>query len=66
MVAYSRKNVDKAVAVRYPAEDVSAADMETGYLLMSVDERAGKVDGIHKSWNEKSGIWETGDTFTLR
>jgi hypothetical protein len=45
---------------------VNASDVETGYLLMTVDEQAGIVTGVQKLWNRKTDKWEHGDVFTLR
>jgi len=44
---------------------MAAAEVWTGYLVMTVDERAGKVTGMQKLWNEQKGLWVRGDVFTL-
>ena len=65
-VDYHLKNVDPALQVHYPAGNMDASDVETGYLVIKVDERAGKVTGIQKIWSNKTGTWERGDIFTLK
>jgi len=66
MVEYNSNNVDPALQMHYPATTMKASDVETGYLVMRVDERAGKVTGVQKLWNKKTGKWDTGDIFTLK
>jgi len=66
MVSYNPKEVDPRLTIHYPTGPVDAAGMEVGYLVMRVDEAAGKVHGTQKLLNTKTGKWETGDTFTLQ
>jgi Icc-related predicted phosphoesterase len=65
-VEYNPKRVDPALQMHYPAATMNASDVETGYLVMTVDERAGKVTGMQKLWNRKTNKWVTGDIFTLK
>lgn len=65
-VGYHLKNVDPALRMHYPADSMDASDVETGYLVMSVDEPAGKVTGVQKIWNNKTGRWDKGDIFILK
>ncbi len=64
-VAYDAGNVDERLTMHYPAAQMAAADVWTGYLVMTVDERAKKVTGVQKLWNAQKGLWVRGDVFTL-
>jgi Icc-related predicted phosphoesterase len=64
-VGYYLKNVDPALTMHYPPGNMDASDVQTGYLVMTVDEPAGKVTGVQKVWNGKTGRWDKGDIFTL-
>jgi hypothetical protein len=66
-VVYDAKQVEKAVTIHYPRVPfMSAADVRTGYAVITVDERAGVATGVQKVLNNKTGKWEEGDTFTLK
>lgn len=65
-VSYNPGLVDPLVKLHYPASAVAAAQIETGYLLMTVDEQAGTVTGLQKLWNGRKKQWERGDTFILK
>lgn len=64
-VDYDVRNVDPVLQMHYPAGNMDASDVETGYLVMRVDERAGRVTGVQKLWDKKTGKWVTGDAFTI-
>jgi hypothetical protein len=64
-VEYNSKNVDPALQMHYPSATMDASDVETGYLVIRVDESTGKVQGVQKLWNRTMGKWVTGDIFTL-
>lgn len=65
-VTFDPKKADPTIAMHYPAARQNAANVKTGYLLMTVDEKAGIVTGVQKLWNRQKGKWEKGDIFTLR
>ncbi len=60
-VEYNSRNVDPALQMNYPSATMDASDIEIGYLVMRLDERAGKVQGVQKLWNRNMGKWVTGD-----
>ncbi len=64
-VSYKPGNVDRRVSIHYPAAPMAAADVGLGYLVMTVDEGAGKVTGIQKLWDASRRLWVQGDTFSL-
>lgn len=64
-VDFDPSKVDPALAIHAPAGAVRAADVRTGYLLMTVDETAGTVTGTLKLRDPATGAWAAGDTFTL-
>jgi len=66
-VVFDAKKVEKAVEIHYPRVPyMSAADVQTGYAVITVDEHAGVATGVQKVLNNKTGKWEEGDTFTLK
>jgi len=44
---------------------MAGPDVWTGYLVVTVNESAGKVTGMQKLWNQQKGLWVRGDVFTL-
>lgn len=65
-VAYDPGNVDGRIAMHYPVAPTAAADVKLGYLVMTVDERKGKVTGVQKLWDGQKGLWVRGDLFELK
>lgn len=65
-VTYDISRVDKAVKMHYPRVPLmKASDINTGYVVITVDEVSGKATGVQKVLNASTGKWEIGDTFTL-
>ncbi len=65
-VAFDPKAVDSRITMHYPSGPMAASDVETGYLLIVVNEKTGTLTGTQKLWNKKTGNWEKGDVFTLK
>ena len=63
-VDFDPKKVDPTVTLNYPTAAQKAADVGTGYLLVTVDEKARTITAVQKLWNERTGAWERGDAFT--
>ena len=66
MQGFDPATADPKLTLEYPLSPSSTADQEVGYLLVTVHENTGTFDGIQKVLNATTGLWETGDTFTLR
>ncbi len=62
-VDFNPKEVDPTVTLNYPTAGMKASDVKTGYVLLTVDERAHTITAVQKLWNEKTGAWETVDAF---
>ncbi len=65
-VGFNPKKVDPSVRLNYPSGPMKASAVKAGYVLFTVDEAARTIDAVQKSWNESTGTWERGDTFTLQ
>jgi hypothetical protein len=65
MSAFDPANADPILKIEYPLRNVSLADQKVGYLVISVNETAGTWSGVQKVRDQKTGIWTTGDIFTL-
>jgi hypothetical protein len=52
------------VTLNYPTTGIKASDIKAGYVLFTVDETEKIVTAVQKLWNETTGAWETGDTFS--
>lgn len=63
-VDFDPKKVDPTVTLNYPPGFMKASEVKTGYALFTVDETAHTITAVQKLWNERTGAWETGDTFT--
>jgi len=66
LVDFVPEKVDPAVMLNYPTHAVKASDVKSGYVLFTVDEAARTITAVQKLWDEKIGMWETGDAFTTR
>ncbi len=65
-VDFNPKKVDPAVTLNYPAASMKASEVKTGYVLFTVDETARTIAAVQKLWNERTGTWERGDTFSVQ
>ena len=65
MLAFDPANADPVLTITYPKQNISQADQKVGYLIVTVNETAGTWSGVQKVRDPKTGIWTTGDTFTL-
>jgi hypothetical protein len=65
-VAFDPQKVDPAVKTHYPAAAMQASDIETGFVKVTVDEKAGTATGEQKLWDPKTQKWKTGDSFMLK
>lgn len=63
-VGFDPKKVDPTVTLNYPTTGIKASDIKAGYVLFTVDETEKIVTAVQKLWNETTGAWETGDTFS--
>lgn len=66
MVGFDPAIADPALTLEYPLSAISPADQKVGYLLVTVHENTGMFEGVQKMLNATTGLWETGDTFTLK
>jgi hypothetical protein len=58
--------VNPALTLEYPLTPITQSEQKVGYLLITVHENNGTFDGVQKVLNPVTGVWETGDTFTLK
>jgi len=65
MQGFDPATADPALTIEYPLKPVAANDQRVGYLVITVHEDSGTFDGIQKVLNPVTGMWETGDTFTI-
>ena len=65
-IAFDPANVDPALTLENPLKTIAKDDQRVGYLVFTVHESTGTFDGVEKQLNPVTGLWETGDTFTLR
>lgn len=66
-VTFDAKYIDRSVEIHYPTVPyMSAAEVKTGYVVITVDEKTGSAKGVQKVLNNKTGKWEAGDTFILK
>ena len=64
-IPFDPANVDPALILEYPKKTITKNDQRVGYLVITVHENTGTIDGIQKVLNPVTGMWETGDTFTV-
>jgi hypothetical protein len=65
-IPFDPANVDPALTLEYPLKLITKNDQRVGYVVITVHESTGTFDGIEKQLNPVTGLWETGDTFTLK
>jgi predicted phosphodiesterase len=66
-VVFDARMVDKAVKMEYPKVPyMNAADIHTGYVVITVDESTGSAVGTQKVMDPETGKWRIGDTFLLK
>jgi hypothetical protein len=65
VMPFDPANVDPALTPEYPKKTILMNDQRVGYLVITVHESTGTFDGVEKQLNPVTGMWETGDTFTV-
>ena len=65
-LAFDPVNVDPALTLKSPQKTIAKEDQRVGYLVFTVHESTGTVDGIEKQLNPVTHEWENEDTFTIR
>lgn len=65
-IQFDPAEVDPALMLEYPKSAIAKTDQRVGYLVINVHEATGTFDGVEKQLNPVTGLWETGDTFTLK
>jgi hypothetical protein len=65
-IAFDPVNVDPALTLEYPNTVIAKNDQRVGYVVITVHEGTGMIDGVEKQLNPVTGLWETGDTFSLK
>ena len=64
--AFDPVNVDPALTLRSPTKTIAKNDQKVGYIVFTVHESTGTVDGVEKELNPVTNEWENVDTFTIR
>jgi len=66
MIAFDPADIDPALTLEYPVKAIALKSQRVGYLVITVHEDTGTFDGIQKTLNPVTNVWETGDTFSLK
>jgi hypothetical protein len=66
MQGFDPASANPALTLQYPLTPISQKDQRVGYLVVTVHEDSRTFYGIQKVLNPATGMWETGDTFTLK
>ena len=66
MQGFEPASANPALTLQYPLTPISQKDQRVGYLVVTVHEDSRTFYGIQKVLNPATGMWETGDTFTLK
>jgi hypothetical protein len=67
MASFDARDVDPKVEIHFPRQPrMSASEMRTGYLVVTVDEGARLATGVQKLWDPAARAWVDGDRFSLR
>jgi hypothetical protein len=65
-IPFDPANVDPALTLEYPLKPIAKNDQKVGYVVITVHEGTGMIEGVEKQLNPVTREWETGDTFTLK
>jgi hypothetical protein len=65
-IAFDPVNVDPALTLKFPKTIIAKNDQKVGYIVFTVHESTGTVDGVEKELNPVTNEWENVDTFTIR
>ncbi|MHB8162873.1 MAG: metallophosphoesterase family protein [Methanoregula sp.] len=65
-ITFDPAEVDPALTLEYPKTNITKTDQRVGYVVITVHEGTGMIDGVEKQLNPVTGSWETGDTFTIK
>jgi len=65
-IPFDPANVDPALTLEYPNTVIAKNDQRVGYVVITVHEGTGMIDGVEKQLNPVTREWETGDTFTMK
>jgi hypothetical protein len=63
--AFNQSEADPSLIVEYPVKEADIVENTVGYIVITVNETAGTVSGIQNIYYPDTGIWKTGDRFTL-
>ena len=66
MQGFDPASSDPALRLEYPLRTISQNDQKVGYLVITVHEDTRTFDGMQKMLNPVTGMWEAGDTFTIK
>ncbi|MEI7857444.1 MAG: hypothetical protein WCH85_08075 [Methanomicrobiales archaeon] len=65
-IQFDPAEVDPALTLENPLKSIAKDDQRVGYIVITVHEGTGTFEGVEKQLNPVTGLWETGDTFTLK
>ena len=65
-IPFDPANVDPALTLEYPDTVIAKDDQRVGYVVITVHEGTGMIDGVEKQLNPVTREWETVDTFSLK
>ena len=65
-IPFDPVNVDPALTLKSPKTIIAKNDQKVGYIVFTVHESTGTVDGVEKELNPVTNEWENVDIFTIR
>jgi hypothetical protein len=62
---FNQSEADPSLVIEYPVKEADNAGNDVGYLLITVNETAGTMRAVQKTYTPGTGTWHIGDQFTL-